>query len=365
MQNEDTPETHIRFSSELGPFIFSAMPNLATQAARRSVAKYGIRHCSESRKGNKTQHSWVAVNNLPQQDASSHQLREAKIAAHSEEAREKLQRVEISAICSQGMWQEAKSHMSQGRRKASRHDAPKSKELDGVVKEQKAAESNLDQAFQKLQLESDGESLERYFDALEIESSNSKSPSPHRLSARPHFASQLSDQQSSELNIRQQGQSQTTARDSSGRSLPAASSAVREGLRLELPSADASLLEEAEEAQSKSDSLSDSLSLPSDALPGGSWPNSSSQDSGSRRSSFGGGNASPAVAGRSEVSQGAADGLAAVNRLEVNELYYDALENPSPQSPPLNLPSPLTEKNLWLSPGGSQEAKLTIQRALR
>ena len=58
--------------------------------------------------------------------------------------------------------------------------------------------------------------------------------------------------------------------------------------------------------------------------------------------------------------------FAAVNRLEVNELYYDAPDRPNALSPSKSLPSPLTEKNLWLSPGSSREAKLeSIQRALR
>lgn len=56
----------------------------------------------------------------------------------------------------------------------------------------------------------------------------------------------------------------------------------------------------------------------------------------------------------------------AVSRLEVNDLYYDATGTPGQASARQSMPSPLTEKNLWASQGGSRRSRLeSIQRALR
>ena len=340
------------------------MQNSAEEAARRPAGRHALSHSALSRQSGTEQPSWAVGKDMVQPGVILNPRSEFKIAAHPEEAREKLQRVEISAICSQDIsWEEAKPHISKSRRKVLNPEAPKEKGLDGENREDKSAERTLDQAFQKLQLapEAGNDGVERFFDAVDI-----ASPDPAGR-VQPAFAEAGSrlGQHSFEPNSRLKQGTGIPELLSVGNSSPAA---ARGGLRVHLPPVDASLQEEADQAQPSSESLSDSLSLPGTAThsPARSWSGNYSQTTSSRQGSPGGGHASPAVANRSEPSHGVFSGVGAVNRLEVNELYYDALENPSPQSPPLQMPSPLTEKNLWLSRGDSREAKLeTIQRALR
>ena len=295
--------------------------------------------------------------------ATTQPCSEFKIAAHPEEAREKLQCVEISTICSPGIWKEAKPHNFKSRRKALTSDAPGDEAHARVRKEDVSAERSIDQAFQKLQLEADAGSdgVECYFDALDL-----TSPEPARTVNPPNDdAGSSLDQEFPELQSSHRHGVGTPELGSEAYSLPAA---ARGGLRVQFPHVNADLQKEADYAKPSSESLSDCLALPCTAThsPARSWSGSHSQASSSTQGSAGGGHASPEVADRSEPPHGDSSAVGAVSRLEINELYYDALENPSPRSPRLPTPSPLTEKNLWLCPGGSKEAKLeTIQRALR
>lgn len=319
---------------------------------------------------------WLSkkAENVPDQHTSA---LKAESSGPSMEAAEKVRLVDISASCSNHIHSMALPFLLQRSQSLPPQAANKSHierpPLSKSARKWRPADGDISDNFRSLQLDDLSETLEQFYDALdsldlEDDSAGSSpkppghhgkedgSPSKHstlKVPRRKHTPSQPDSPVSAGGAHHSAEQGRTLSNPGVNENLSSRWANLEAGIAAIRALSD---LKE-REATSRRSSEEPGQSGPSfDSQPGSSEGSASARSSSSLEE--------PEV--RPAVSPRPQEGFAAVSRLEVNDLFYDAVDLPAQASPHRTLSSPLTEKNLWGGLGTSRESKLeSIQRAVR